>query len=217
MLKRMLPLVGLLLWAPQLSAQDPAARDTLDKSISWGIDRDSGKIAVDSYLLYFYDPINQVLVVNGAGYDYALTEAGAVEQSDGRWQMPDGLVLKPLIGEVEIYAGDEPDDLRATTQSLRSTTVSRVQLSDQVSAKATRTKWFKRCNRCQECPVGCFDRTLAQGGDYKTCGSGGFFTTCKERVQPGACNPLIEFTCAGCTGAVTQTLDLYVWGCAADC
>ena len=216
----MLSLAGLLALVPAALGQegeDPAARETLDRSLSWGVDRDSGKIAIDAYLLYFYDPENRVLVVNGSAVSDAAQEAGAQILKDGSWLMPDGTTLKPLLGEVAIYAGDEPEDLRTAMEGVPETSVSRVQLSEQASARAERVRWFRRCNRCNACPTGCFDRLLAQGGSFRTCGSGGFFTRCREDFRSDFCNPALQFTCAGCTGSFITTVPLFAWGCAVGC
>lgn len=218
-LKCVLVATGLASLTLPLFAQDSAERRAVDASASWGVDLDSGKIAVDAYLLYYHDPDQGVLIVNGLGYNEALAEAGATLLRDGSWLMPDGSTLKPLVSEVTLLLGDEPPELAGMVTSARQTDVARIQLtaSTTASARAQKVRWFKRCNRCEVCLTGCFDRTLAQGGDFKTCGSGGFFSRCKEQRQVGACNPLINFACAGCTGAVTGTEDLFVWGCAPGC
>lgn len=217
MKKWMLCLAGFLALAPGAFCQDPAARQTLDRSLGWGIDRDTGKIAVDAYLLYFYDPENRVLVINGNAADQAAVDAEAKVLEDGRWLMPDGTALKPLVGEIAIFAGDEPDDLKEAMRGFPETSLSRVQLSQEVSASAERVKWFRRCNHCNACPNGCSEHWLFQGGQFRSCGSGGFFTRCKERSRTDYCNPVLEFACNGCTGSVIHTFDLTLWGCANGC
>lgn len=214
----LLCLAGLLALSPAVLGQDSAERRKLDNSLSWGVDRDTGKIAVDAFLLYFYDPVNQVLVVNGAAVKYAASDAGAEIQPDGSWRMSDGATLKPIIAEAAIFLGDEPEELREVMRGFPETRLDRVQLSSgEASAKAERSRWFKRCNRCTSCIGGCWGQELFQGGDFKTCGSGGIFNSCKETGREDYCTPTLRFSCDGCSGSLLSTTNYYNWGCALDC
>lgn len=214
----LLGLAALLLLSPVAMGQDESEeRRTLDSSLGWGIDRDSGKIAVDAYLLYFYDPKDQVLVVNGAAYKQALADAEAEIQEDGSWRMSDGAVLKPLVGEVAIFLGDEPEELREVLKEFPATKLDRVQLYTGVSETAERSRWFKRCNRCTGCITGCWGQELFQGGNFKTCGSGGIFNSCKESGRNDYCTPTLRFSCDGCTGTLLSVTNYYNWGCGLDC
>jgi hypothetical protein len=221
MKKTFLFLAVLLSLAPAAFGQEPPTdREILDNSLSWGTDVDSGKVAIDPSLLYFYDPENRVLVVNSRATDQAAQEAGATIDDDGTWTMSDGQALRPLLGEVAIYLGDEPAELREAMGDIPETTLARVQLATQASALSLRGRWFHLCSNCRSCPYGCDGATtFSLGGTYRTCSFSFWpFHTCQETWRRDLCPGAIKYACKGCDGSITGFLpDGFRWGCGSGC
>ena len=191
------------------NAEDSAA-ETLDKSAGWGIDRDSGGIAIDATLLVFWDPVHRTLVINPDHEAEAAADVEALVQSDGTWLMPDGSVVTPLRGQVKVLTGEEPAEARPAPGE-PSTSVSRVDLTTQIGEGATKTRLFSRCRGCLPCPRGCQGALLwLPAPNYRTC-EGALFSTCK-RTWRAVC-PVDEYACIGCTGGVIFQTSAFAWSC----
>lgn len=192
------------------SAEDSPAV-TLDKSAGWGIDRDSGGIAIDATLLVFWDPVKRTLVINPGYETEAAADVEAQIQSDGTWLMPDGSVVTPLRGQVKVLTGEEPSEARPAPGE-HGTSVSRVDLTTEIGEGASKTRLFSRCRGCEACPRGCQGALQwLPAPNFATCVSGGLFSTCK-RYWRAVC-PVDEHACIGCTGGVVQSGSLYAWSC----
>src|SRR5262245_19635859 len=114
LLSLLVPLLVVLL-VPRAATAQATARQRLAASAGCGVDRATGAIAVDASLLVLYDPVGETLVVNPNFWNDALAETGATGQRDGSWRMPDGNVVRPLVGREAIVIGDEPADLIAAS------------------------------------------------------------------------------------------------------
>lgn len=203
--------LGLLASAPVALAQESDA-EILDKSAGWGIDRDSGRVAIDASLLVFWDPENRTLVVNPDYEAEAAADVGAEVQADGSWLMPEAGAVVPVRGDVRVLTGEEPDELREISEARPNTTVDRVELTQQIGAGATKTRIFSRCTGCLSCPLGCSANILwGAAGRYRACEPNWPWRTCKTYWRP-VC-PYQIFGCIGCTGPILGTGYGYDWSC----
>jgi hypothetical protein len=227
----------LFLLTPLLaSAQPSASRERMEKSAGWGVDRATGNIVVDASLLVLYDAIAQTLVVNPNYYYDAVTETGAVVQQDGRWLMPDGNVLRPLLGTAAIVVGDEPAGLLEAS-GLPAIAYDRVNVTDAVgyaaadpakarapqpqggpAVAALKVKHSQRCAGCyQGCGfTGCYKNELysAASGYHGNC-EFKLFHRCKQEWRP-ACR-IDLFTCDNCQGSVQEVQYTWMWQCSGGC
>ncbi len=191
------------------NAEDSPA-DTLDKSAGWGIDRDSGQVAIDAQLLVFWDPVHRTLVINPGHEAEAAAAVEAEVQADGTWLMPDGSVVTPIQGQVKVLTGEEPAEARPAPGE-PTTSVSRVDLTTEIGAGAIQARLFSRCRGCYACPRGCEGALQwLPAPNYRTCESA-LFSTCKRTWRP-VC-PVDEHACIGCTGGVVASGALYAWSC----
>lgn len=186
--------------------------EELDKSAGWGVDRDSGRVAIDASLLVFWDPQSRTLVIHPDYEAEAAADVEAVVQSDGSWLMPDGSQLTPIRGAVMVLTGEETEELLQRTESHARTTADRVDLSAEISEGAQKTRLFSRCTGCSKCPTGCVG-ALQWGAapNFATCEPAGLFRTCK-RYWRAVC-PADEYTCVGCTGIIVASGAMYAWTC----
>lgn len=202
--------VALIVVAAVAANAEESPADTLDKSAGWGIDRDSGGVAIDAMLLVFWDPVHRTLVINPDHEAEAAADVEALVQADGTWLMPDGSVVTPLRGQVKVLTGEEPAEARPAPGE-PSTSVSRVDLTKEIGAGATKTRLFSRCRGCLPCPRGCQGALQwLPAPNYRTCEPAGF-STCK-RTYRAVC-PVDQHACIGCTGGVIFSGALYDWSC----
>ena len=229
--------------APWAASAQSGARTRIDKSAGWGVDRATGAIVVEASLLVLYDPAAQTLVLNPNFFNDAVTETGAVVQQDGSWRMPDGNVVRPLVGTAAIVLGDEPAGLLEAA-GLPAVAYDGVNLVDRVGIAAvdpaqTRTSGgtvmarplqpasyalkVKHSKRCAGCFNGCGFQGCVNGQrDFFSpliYGRGScefkLFHRCKEEFKP-ACRVDV-YDCAPCQGAIVETWESYDWYCYGGC
>jgi hypothetical protein len=189
-------------------------RSDLDKSASWGIDVNTGKVAIDASLVYTYDPSHGSLVINPNTADEAARALGATVQGDGSWRLPDGTTLTPVRGEEAIVAGDEPDGL-VEASGLPAVPVGQVQLVA-AAASSTRTRSWHKCNGCTGCLNGCAVNVFYSGDpSYKYCTFSWPWNKCTETSQE-TCKTTI-YSCVNCSGPILATGVLVDWVCADNC
>jgi len=238
---RRLTLALLALTLPLAAAAQTSSRQRLDQSAGWGIDRSSGAVVVDASLLVLYDPAGKTLVVNPNYWNDALTETGGVVQRDGSWRMPDGNVVRPLLGTASIVLGDEPDGL-VQAAGLPTIPYGKVDLVDgsglvladrsQVRTSGTSVKVpqalrpttfalkVKHSHSCGGCRTWCNDGCHGADNIYPIGGKTGscdfkLFHRCRQEFTP-ACR-VDTYQCDGCVGTVIETYDAYLWQCTGGC
>jgi len=194
---------------------DSASRGQLDRSASWGIDLDTGKVAIDASLTYMHDPEKRSLVINPNYSQDALDELKVTVQRDGSWLFPDGSSLTPVRGEEAIVVGDEPDGL-VEASGLPAVRVDRVNLVAQMGGGAKRTRHWRKCNGCTGCLNGC-DVNVFYAGDtnYKYCTFSWPWNKCTEE-QKETCR-ISVFSCVNCSGPILSTVTVNDWVCADNC
>lgn len=188
----------------------------LEESAGWGVDLDTGKVAVDAGLIYFFDPTNSTLVINPNLSDDAIEELKAVVQSDGSWLI-EGKTYYPVIGELAIDSGQEPEELFAEA-ALPRVAYERVNIVTEIAEGALKSRIFRKCKNCTDfpCPVDgvCDGNWLysnlpspARPGECKFA----FFRKCKQRYEP-VCD-ITVFECLDCLGDVIGEGVLLWWSC----
>jgi hypothetical protein len=236
--------VALALFSLSLAASaQTAARSRVERSAGWGTDLATGAVAVEASLLVLYDPATRTLVINPNFFNDAVAETQAVVLGDGSWRMPDGNVLRPLVGTEAIVLGDEPAGLLEAS-GLPAVAYDRVSLVDRVGIAAVdstamrtdgksvlvqaplqtggyalKVKHSKRCAGCSDgCGfLGCY------GGREEfipvVFGRGRcefkLFHRCREEFKP-ACRVDVH-TCSPCLGPVISSWDSYDWYCTGGC
>lgn len=206
-------LVALVLALP--AAAEESLADRLHRSAGWGIDRGTGKVAIEASLLVFYDPASRTLVINPDHEAAAAEDVGAVVQADGSWLLPDGSELNPLRGEVKVLIGNEAEELQREVAGQPQASLDRVELSMTITEGATKTKLFSRCSGCYSCAVGCDGNWLWKpGASYRICEPAGPFRTCKQTLR--ATCPMDVYSCQGCTGPILSSHYFSNWVCG-DC
>lgn len=236
--RSLLPLLILLI---PLAAAAQTSRERLEASAGWGVDRTTGAIAIDASLLVLYDPVGRTLVVNPNFWNEAVAETGATVLKDGSWRMPNGTVLRPLVGTKAIVVGDEPAELIAAS-GLPTVPYDRVTVTDAASLVtsdlsralvsgtsvklprslrptefATKIKHSKRCAGCSTwCNNGCHgnENVYPIGGQTGFC-EFKLFHRCYQYFTP-ACR-VDTHECEGCVGAIIDTYDAYLWQCTGGC
>jgi hypothetical protein len=242
--RRLLTLLVLLLvvlLVPLAATAQATARERLEASAGWGVDRATGAIAVDASLLVLYDPVGKTLVVNPNFWNDALAETGATVQRDGSWRMPDGNVVRPLVGREAIVIGDEPADLIAAS-GLPTVPYDKVTITDSVGLVTTDpsralvsgtsvslpralrpasfAKKIKHSKTCAGCSTWCNNGCHGNANVYPINGKTGFcefklFHRCYQYYTPACREDTYE--CEGCQGAVVETYDYYLWQCTGGC
>ncbi|MCP3958133.1 MAG: hypothetical protein GY719_09795 [bacterium] len=190
--------------------------DELEDSAGWGIDLDSGKVAVDAGLIYLFDAANSSLVVHPDRADQAAADLEAVIQADGSWQI-EGKTYSPVVAELVIESGQEPAELLAEARLPR-VSHERVNLVTEIGEGAVKARIFRKCKSCTDLPCpwngSCFSNVLFSNiTNPLRPGSCKFsiFSSCKQRYEP-ICN-LTYFNCNGCTGGVSGTGFYWWWAC----
>jgi hypothetical protein len=190
-------------------------RNALDNSGSWGIDLDTGKVAIDASLLFVLDPTNRALVINPNTADEAAKELGATIERDGSWHLGDGSAYTPIKGELAIVVGDEPEGL-VEASGLPAVPVSRVNLISAMASGAKRTRSWHKCSGCAGCAQGCNVNVLYTGDpSFKYCKFSWPWNHCSEEFKE-VCK-VTYFSCINCSGSVTGTTTVSTWVCADNC
>lgn len=188
----------------------------LEDSAGWGIDLDTGKVAVDAGLIYFLDAVNSTFVINPKLADQAIEDLGATVLDDGRWEV-EGETYTPVLAELVIDSGREPEELFEYARLPR-VAYERVNVVNDIGEGALKARAFRRCRDCRAttCPFNglCQGNTQysnlanpARPGECKFA----LFRTCRQRYEP-ICN-VTYFQCLGCNGGVTGTNQLLLWAC----
>lgn len=236
--------LALALFSLSLAASaQSAARTRIERSAGWGTDTATGAIAIEASLLVLYDQANKTLVINPNYFNEAVAETQALVLGDGRWQLPDGNVIKPLVGTEAMVLGDEPAGLLEAS-GLPAVAYSRVSLVDRVGIAAADPSAarfdggavliqappqaagyalkVKHSKRCAGCSDGCGFFGCQGGRDEFVpivFGRGHcefkLFHRCREEFKP-ACRVDVH-QCAPCAGAVIGTWDSYDWYCYGGC
>ena len=221
---------GALFSAQAATVEDNAAR--LEASASWGVDLTSGKIAIDPSLVVYSDAASQTIVIHPEHVSEAAATLGATVLADGSFEFPDGLVVRPVVGQLAIRVGNEPDGLLEDS-GLPVVDIGRVRLIPPVSdadavtqAKAAqaagagpwigeqRTRSWRKCSGCTGCPQGCNGLSLYQGNSYRSCNFSWWpGDRCTDRFD-FRCRRT-DFNCRNCTGAIVGQSATVDWSCGA--
>lgn len=218
---------GALVSAQQGTVEDNAAR--LEASASWGVDLTSGKIAIDPSLVVYSDAPSQTIVINPKHIFEAAETLGATVLADGSFEFPDGLVVVPVVGQLAIRVGNEPEGL-IEDSGLPAVDIGRVRLIPTVSdadavtkanaARAAgvgpwigeqRTRSWRTCSGCTGCPQGCNGLSLYQGNSYRSCNFSWPWNRCTDRFD-FRCRRT-DFNCRNCTGAIIGQSATVDWSC----
>lgn len=221
--------VGTLLSAEAGTVEDNVAR--LEASASWGVDLDSGQIAIDPSLVVYSDATSRTIVVHPNHVPEAAASLNATVRQDGSFEFPDGLVVAPIVGQLSIRVGNEPEGLLEDS-GLPIVDISRVRLIPTTSTAATvaqtsaaqaqaaasgtwigeqRRRSWRTCSGCTRCRQGCDGLSLWQGNSYKTCSFSWPWNRCTETFD-FRCRRT-DFNCRNCTGAILGESASVDWGC----
>ena len=219
--------LGMLSTAQAGTVDDNAAR--LDASASWGVDLDSGKIAIDPSLVVYSDAASRTIVIHPKHVSEAAATLGATVREDGSFQLPNGSVVFPVVGELAIRVGNEPDGL-IEDSGLPTVEIERVRLiaptsnadavtQAQAALKAGTEEWigeqrvrsWRTCSGCAGCPRGCTGLSFYQGNNYKYCTFSWPWNRCTERFD-FRCRRT-DFNCRNCTGAIIGESASVDWSC----
>jgi hypothetical protein len=210
------------------TVEDNAAR--LDASASWGVDLNSGKIAVDPSLVVYSDANSKTIVAHPKRLSEAAASLGATVRPDGAFEFPDGTVIIPVLGELSIRVGNEPEGLLEDS-GLPIVDIERVRLISPVSNAGTvaqaqaarklggakewigeqRVRSWRTCGGCAGCPRGCNGLSFYQGNNYKYCTFSWPWNHCTERFD-FRCRRT-DFNCRNCTGAIIGESASVDWSC----
>lgn len=214
-----LALLALLVAVP-LHAQKTEAEsgpDEFENSAGWGIDRTSGKIAIDPGLSYFYDSEKGTLVVGPDYAEDALADLGATDRGDGTWVLSDGTALNPIFGEAAIDFGYGPQEMYDAV-SIPLVALENVELMKEASVNSKRRRWWRQCKNCDDfgcplagvCDANALFTNLSPPARVGSC-KFKLFKNCTERWVP-VCD-ITFFNCNGCTGGVAGTGTFDIWAC----
>lgn len=226
-------ILTLTLWAP-LAAQPPGSAEEnqarLDDSASWGIELESGKIAIDPTLVVYADGRNRTVVINPRYAQQAAEQLGAKLLPDGSFGFDDGSTIQPLVAQYAIRVGNEPEDLLAEA-GLPTVDFARVRLMAPTSTEesatedqASREKGTKavygelrlrfrhRCEGCTSCDKPCDKGVVAQGPRHRSCQrTSWFWNLCLEVYAPLCFQT--HFYCNDCKPPITGVSVALGWTC----
>jgi hypothetical protein len=210
--------------------EDNAAR--LESSANWGVHLSTGKIAVDPSLVLYSDAASKTIVTLPKHISEAAATLGATVRADGGFEFADGTVVFPIVGELVIRVGNEPEGLLEES-GLPVVDIGGVRLMSPVSnadavtqAKAAlkagtrdwigeqRVRSWRICSGCIRCPQGCIGLSFYQGNSYRPCVFSWPWKRCTERFDFRCIRT--DFNCRNCTGAIvgeSASVDLNCGGC----
>ncbi len=223
----LLVLIAGVLPAQAATVDDDAAR--LEASASWGVDLATGQIAIDPSLIVYSDADSGTIVINPKHAAAAAEALNARERGDGSFLLPDGSVVTPILGQLAIRVGNEPDGLLEDS-GLPLVDIAKVRLMAPVSdpkavekARAARDKGVKawigqqrtrswhKCSGCNACPKGCIGLSFYQGNNYKPCAFSWPWNSCTEKFD-FRCRRT-DFYCRDCTGDIVGESASVDWSC----
>lgn len=204
---------------PPLAAQPgPDEKEIrLDESASWGIELESGQIAIDPSLVVYADSHSRTVVINPKYTEQAAKQLGAKVLPDGSFGLEDGTTVRPMVAERVIRTGKEPEGL-LDDSGLPVVELDRVRLMALTSDEATaiedqalreagfkgwigeiRLRFWRSCNSCNSCPSSeCRFGIRYTGNRYLTCGWASRPSLCLQIVST-QCS-YRRYPCRDCSG-----------------
>jgi hypothetical protein len=225
-------ILTLTLWAP-LAAQPPGSAEEnqarLDASASWGIELESGQIAIDPTLVVYADSHSRTVIINPKYTQQAAEHLGATLLPDGSFGLEDGTTVKPLVAAGVIRAGNEPEGVLEDS-GLPVVEIDRVRLMAVTSDEATaaedqalreagfkgligelRLRIFRRCTGCTLCPTGCQNGQAFLNRGYQTCEWSSRISVCPQIIIPQCF--YFRYFCRDCSGPLVGASATVGWAC----
>lgn len=218
---------GTLFSAEAGTIEDDAA--LLEASASWGVDLTSGKIAIDPSLVVYSDAGSQTIVIHPNHVSEAAATLGATVRADGSFEFADGSVVVPIVGELAIRVGNEPDGLledsglptveigrvRLIPPASDAESVAQAQAAQEMAAGnwigERRVRSWRTCSGCTRCPQGCIGLSFYQGNSYRSCSFSWPWNRCTETFDFRCIRT--DFNCRNCTGAIIGESASVDWSC----
>lgn len=201
----------------------------LESSASWGVDLTSGRVAIDAALVVYSDAASKRIVINAKYASEAAATLGATLRPDGGFEFSDGTVVYPIVGQVAIRVGNEPQGLledsglpivdiesvQLISAVSNASAVKQAQAAQQTAAGTwigeQRTRSWRTCSGCTRCPQGCQGLSFYQGNSYKSCSFSWPWNRCTERFDFRCIRT--DFNCRNCTGAIIGESASVDWSC----